>query len=150
MQHRVVRGGSSGEQVQPRTSLIVVTGPKQTEPKRRNGHKVSSCDAALPVNMHRRPSVTLCPATCTASLFSAPSAVSERDDGKVPADPIMRPTSQACESTNAHRRSMASPGADLQTCMLSGAAGRGGVAICPVCFFFILFLFLFFFQKRTR
>lgn len=105
MQHKVVRGGSSGEQVQQRTSSIVVPGPKQKKQQKTwNGHKESSCDAALPANMDRKPSVTLCPATHAASLFSAPSAVSERDGGKVPADPITRPTSQACKSTNAHRR----------------------------------------------
>lgn len=93
--------------------------------KRRNGHKESSCDAALPANMDRKPSVTLCPATHAASLFSAPSAVSERDGGKVPADPITRPTSQACESTNAHRR----------RCRVWGGGGAGG-PIRPVSSFF--------------
>lgn len=77
---------------------------KNNNKKTRNGHKESSCDAALPANTDRKPSVTLCPATHAASLLSAPSAVSERDGGKVPADPITRPTSQACESANAHRR----------------------------------------------
>lgn len=50
--------------------------------------------------------MSLCvpPRTRQLSLLLPSAAVSQRDGGaEVPADPITRPTNQACESTNAHR-----------------------------------------------
>lgn len=105
---------------------------KNKTPKQREtgAEKAVVTQHFLRASTDRKPSVTLCPAAREASLFSAPSAaVSQRDGAaQLPADPITRPTNQACESTSAHRH----------RCRVCGGRGdgRGGFARCPFCHFF--------------
>lgn len=126
MNHTAARGseGSSGEQVQQRMNSIVAPLPpcpssKKTPKQGEAGPRESGCDTALPAREHGQEAERrfVSPPRARPVPSSAPSAA-DASGTQVPADPITRPTNQACESTNAHRHR-------CRDCA-GGGEGRGG------------------------